>query len=480
MKQSGLVQLRYSARGSVAARVVALLILTGVALAWVVGGQANAEPHPVRLRAASASRAERGARIQHKANVRRGAGAHAVAHHSSAVSRHAGGRRSNHAAVERATSAKTSAGRRHRGETEQERADALPVLHRVSARTRRRTNRHSVVQREIASSASETGLPGADGSVRDGKGTAASARGAYASGESHPDQNVGIAGAQTAAVASLAGPLPMGDAPAAPRRLGPSDLVGAPLGADRRNSAGSESLDAAADVNAPSRQELTAEVEQPEVLLGRYRNGRLIVPRPLKGSHEILVHQNVMADDEGLLRVQDDDDLRRMRATRQLVDLPESASLHMNPELGMDRRCARPWTVRFASDLAHAYYARFHQPLQVNSAVRTVAYQVRLRRVNGNAAGIDGESASPHLTGEALDFGKHGMSVEEIAWMRTYLLPLMQSGKLDVEEEFQQACFHISVYRNYQPLLLARRRSDVAQMHDPRLVRSTQHTIQGQ
>lgn len=155
-----------------------------------------------------------------------------------------------------------------------------------------------------------------------------------------------------------------------------------------------------------------------------------------------------------------------------LVDFPESASLRVNPEMGADRRCARPWTVRFAANIARAYYERFHQPLQVNSAVRTVAYQVRLRRVNGNAAGTEGEVASPHLTGEALDFGKHGMSTAQIAWMRLYLRPLMQSGKLDVEEEFQQACFHISVYRSYAPDMPALRRryarSEVAQVREPR------------
>jgi hypothetical protein len=72
------------------------------------------------------------------------------------------------------------------------------------------------------------------------------------------------------------------------------------------------------------------------------------------------------------------------------------------------------------------------------------------------------------LTGEALDFGKHGMSRAEIAWMRLYLRPLMQDGKLDVEEEFQQACFHISVYRSYAPELPVRRRvrSEYAQVQD--------------
>ena len=35
--------------------------------------------------------------------------------------------------------------------------------------------------------------------------------------------------------------------------------------------------------------------------------------------------------------------------------------------------------------------------------------------------------------------------------MRTYLVPFIDAGKVDVEEEFQQACFHISVYRSYLP-----------------------------
>ena len=218
------------------------------------------------------------------------------------------------------------------------------------------------------------------------------------------------------------------------------------------------------------------------MLPGLYRGGRLVVLPPMRGSREILVHQNTMADEEGLSRIQDDDDLRRMRMDRMLVDFPESASLRVNPELAGDRRCARPWTVRFAANIARAYYERFGQPLQVNSAVRTVAYQVRLRRVNGNAAGTEGDVASPHLTGEALDFGKHGMSSAEIAWMRLYLRPLMQSGKLDVEEEFQQACFHISVYRSYAPDMPAVRRryarSEVAQVRVPRAMDSRENEDQ--
>jgi len=35
--------------------------------------------------------------------------------------------------------------------------------------------------------------------------------------------------------------------------------------------------------------------------------------------------------------------------------------------------------------------------------------------------------------------------------MRAYLLPLQTAGKIDVEEEFYQSCFHITVYKAYAP-----------------------------
>ena len=181
------------------------------------------------------------------------------------------------------------------------------------------------------------------------------------------------------------------------------------------------------------------------------KNGHLIVPPAMKGSHEILVHQNVMADQDGLGRIQDDDDLGRMRGDKTLLPLPESAGLQSDDRLPANRRFARPWTVKFLEALAKAHYDRFHTALQVNSAARTVEFQRNLMRVNGNAAPAEGETASPHLTGQAVDLAKKGLSMTEIAWMRGYLLPLVQQGKIDVEEEFQQSCFHISVYRKYMP-----------------------------
>jgi hypothetical protein len=40
--------------------------------------------------------------------------------------------------------------------------------------------------------------------------------------------------------------------------------------------------------------------------------------------------------------------------------------------------------------------------------------------------------------------------------MRAWLLPLQTAGKIDVEEEFYQSCFHITVYRGYAPPTLTR------------------------
>ena len=99
--------------------------------------------------------------------------------------------------------------------------------------------------------------------------------------------------------------------------------------------------------------------------------------------------------------------------------------------------------------MARAHQAAFHKPITVNSAVRTVEYQKRLMGTNGNAAAAEGDVVSPHLTGATIDIGKQGMSRKEMDWMRRQLLGLEEAGKIDVEEEFQQACFHITVYKSY-------------------------------
>jgi hypothetical protein len=177
---------------------------------------------------------------------------------------------------------------------------------------------------------------------------------------------------------------------------------------------------------------------------------------PLRGSLESLVRQNQRDEAEGLVRIEDDAQLDQLEASREIVPVPASYSLRVNPDLPVNRRYCRPWTANFLSDLARSHYARFHRAFQVNSAVRTVAFQRALLEINGNAAPADGDIASPHLTGAAIDIGKKSMSFSELSWMRAWLLPLQMAGKIDVEEEFYQSCFHITVYRGYAPLAPAR------------------------
>jgi hypothetical protein len=181
------------------------------------------------------------------------------------------------------------------------------------------------------------------------------------------------------------------------------------------------------------------------------RNGHLLMPPPLVGSLASLERQNERDQAEGLTRIEDDAQLNAMRREGELVALPLGATLRANPTLPVNRRYTRPWTHQFLIDAARAHYARFRRSLEVNSAVRTVAFQRHLVRVNGNAAPAVGEDASPHETGATIDIAKKGLSLSEIAWMRAHLLPLEQTGKIDVEEEFHQSCFHITVYKSYAP-----------------------------
>jgi hypothetical protein len=170
---------------------------------------------------------------------------------------------------------------------------------------------------------------------------------------------------------------------------------------------------------------------------------------PLRGSRASLLRQNQRDDAEGLGRIQDEAQLLDLEAAGKLVPIPVSAALRVNPGLPQDRRYCRPWTARFLAALARSHYARFHRPIEIDSAVRTVSVQRQLRRINGNAAPAGGDIASPHLSGAAIDIGKKRMRFSEISWMRGWLLPLQTGDKIDVEEEFRQACFHIDVYRSY-------------------------------
>jgi hypothetical protein len=169
------------------------------------------------------------------------------------------------------------------------------------------------------------------------------------------------------------------------------------------------------------------------------------------------MRQNEKSEAEGLERIEDDDDLADRIARRMLVPVPVSSRLTVNGNLPPMHRYCRPWTAAFLADLARAHAAQFHSPLEVSSAVRTVEYQKRLMETNGNAAAAEGDIVSPHLTGATIDLAKQGLSRQQLGWLRRWLLPLEKAGKIDVEEEFHQACFHITVYKSYAPPRIAPR-----------------------
>lgn len=181
------------------------------------------------------------------------------------------------------------------------------------------------------------------------------------------------------------------------------------------------------------------------------------MPPPLRGSYESLARQNEKSEADGLERIEDEDDLADRIARNMLVPVPASAALAVNGNLPGNYRYCRPWTASFLTDLARAHVAEFHRPLEVSSAVRTVEYQKRLMETNGNAAAAEGDIVSPHVTGATVDIAKQGLSRQEVGWMRSRLLALEQAGKIDVEEEFQQSCFHITVYKSYVRLMPAHR-----------------------
>jgi hypothetical protein len=166
-------------------------------------------------------------------------------------------------------------------------------------------------------------------------------------------------------------------------------------------------------------------------------------------SHDSLIRQNAVIDSLDLPRIQDDSELEELKASQDLIAIVPGKTLRIDPRLDPDRRFCRPWTLDFVDDLSAAYYKQFHQQIQVNSAVRTVLVQKKLRRHNRNAAPEKGETASSHLAGITVDLQRRGMSREQVKWVEQYMLPLKDLGLIEPEEERRQWVFHVAVSNRY-------------------------------
>lgn len=253
-------------------------------------------------------------------------------------------------------------------------------------------------------------------------------------------------------------PLASGQPPAAPAfsqaGIDPGTEPGTQSGNESGRYAGTET-----GADLPSSGLPSADLHSAELPSGPESSSdmaSLVIPRgamppPLKGSLASLERQNERLTSEGLERILNENDLAARIANHLLVPVPVSDALTVNPDLPINHRYCRPWTAQFLADLARDHEAVFHRPLEVSSAVRTVQYQRELMRINGNAAPAEGDIVSPHLTGATIDIAKNGLTRDEMKWMRHRLLQLEDEGKIDVEEEFRQSCFHITVYTSYAP-----------------------------
>jgi hypothetical protein len=168
-----------------------------------------------------------------------------------------------------------------------------------------------------------------------------------------------------------------------------------------------------------------------------------------KPSHESLLIQNAEIDRMNLPRIYNDAQLERLKASGDLVPIIPSETLRIQSSLDPARRYCRPWTLDFVNDISTAYYKQFHEQIQVNSAVRTVLVQKKLRRHNRNAAPETGETASSHLAGLTVDLQRRGMTKAQVKWMEDYLRPLKELGLIEPEEERRHWCFHIMVSGRY-------------------------------
>ncbi|HYU47980.1 MAG TPA: DUF5715 family protein [Terriglobales bacterium] len=179
-------------------------------------------------------------------------------------------------------------------------------------------------------------------------------------------------------------------------------------------------------------------------------HGRWLRWNPLfRPSHESLLRQNEEVDRLQLPRIQDDDELEALKASHALVPIEESETLRIEHSLDPSRRYCRPWTRDFVQDLSEVYYRQFHDQIQVNSAVRTVKVQKKLRRHNRNAAPAEGDTASSHLAGVTVDLQRRGMTKEQIRFVERYLFYLHALGLVEPEEERRHWCFHVMVSDRY-------------------------------
>ncbi len=165
----------------------------------------------------------------------------------------------------------------------------------------------------------------------------------------------------------------------------------------------------------------------------------------LRGSKAVARKQNEVADREHLTRITNKKQLQRFIKDGIVVPLPENLFVKIDPKLPEEYRYCLPCTRDFLNDMGQKHFLELRRPIYVNSAVRTIARQKELRRINGNAGPINGPYRTSHLTASTVDIAKG----EEAEWFRDYLGPLKTRDRIAVAEEFNQKVFHVMIFKSY-------------------------------
>lgn len=174
----------------------------------------------------------------------------------------------------------------------------------------------------------------------------------------------------------------------------------------------------------------------------KHRRSVSSIPLMFPPSRAALIAQNQVVNELGLVRVQDDKHLKSLVESEELVAIQETEQVRVAPSLPYNRRYVRPWVNQFLAEMGAAYFNEFGVPLQVNSAVRTVHVQNRLRRILGRtAAPSTGDTASSHLAGLTVDLKRSGLTRAQLKWTQVYLYNV--GYQIIVEEE--RRCFHVMV-----------------------------------
>ena len=170
----------------------------------------------------------------------------------------------------------------------------------------------------------------------------------------------------------------------------------------------------------------------------------------LKGSTDSLAWQNKIADEQKLPRVSSDKELEQLKKSGVLIQIPEW--FRIDPRLDQKWRWVLPETAKFLDDFGVDFINHFGRYFKTTSAIRTTVRQLEIAKEgNPNAElPMEGPRRTSHTTGATIDISKIDMNEDELAWTRKELLRLEKLQVIEAtEEDSQQKCFHIMVFKTY-------------------------------